>query len=404
MNIPAIVVTVFFIMLVIKFFGKNIINKIRYLFGTSFISMGLTRFSFLLSNIDNIVLVILFFVVCIVYIIIFDIEIKNKKTDKVMEKHSLQITGERVKENFDSNMKNDITPMPDNMGEDIIITDTFKKAFKNVLDIDLERQFDLPEYNDICRNKDPSKMRETCELLNDKKTCDSANCCMWCNTKNTCIAGKGGVPLYDIDNGCVKNAPSNDSDMVKMAKKTLKEIGIGKINKLEKDFEYKSIEEMTNNDYKIILQLSYQFIKQKKHREALTQRFNKLSKPTTREDIIKRTELLFNEFVIYYVKINPNSTVKLYKNQGETIITYLSKNRNEKIIELRGNKEILELMDNIGTVIAQDIKLSNAIRGVKPQSLDSNINVNPPSEDEMNVTNKINPTRNTMQIQQSMIN
>ena len=404
MNIPAIVVTVFFFMLVIKFFGKNILNKIRYLFGTSFISIALTRVSFLLANIDNIVLVILFFIVCIVYIIIFDIEIKNNKTDKVMEKHSLQIMGERVKENFDSEITNDITPLPKDIGDNVIMTDTFKKAFKNVLDIDLERQFDLPEYNDICRNKEPNKVRETCELLNDKKTCDSANCCMWCNKKDTCIAGKGGVPLYDIDNGCVENPASNDSDMVKNAKKTLKEINNGKLNKLEKDFEYKSIEEMTTNDIKIILQLGYFFIKQKKHREELIKRFNNLPKLTSREDYLNRIELVFNEFVIYYVKINPNSTAKLYQNQGETIITHFTKNSYENLIKLKANKEVSEFMNGIESILNQDIEFSDAIRGVETENLDNNINLNPASEQDMNVNNNVMPPRTQMQIQQSLIN
>ena len=54
---------------------------------------------------------------------------------------------------------------------------------------------------------------------------------------------------------------------------------------------------------------------------------------------------VFNKFVEYYVKINPNSTFKLYKNQGESVVTYFTLNNGEKIIELRGNKEVKELLD-----------------------------------------------------------
>lgn len=404
MNIPAIVVTVFFTMVVIKFFGKNILNKISYLFGSSFFSMGLNRVSFVLGNIDNIILVILFFTVGIVYVILYDIEIKNKKTDKKIEKHSVQIAGEKMTEGFST----DTAPLPDNLMNDdgsIIMTDTFKKAFKNVLDVDLERQFNLPEYNDICRNKEPSAVRKTCELLNDKNTCDSASCCMWCNTKNTCVGGKNGVPLYDIDNDCVNAKPNNDSEMVKMAKETLKEIKQGKINKLEKDFEYKQIDKMTTQEHKIILQLVYHFIKQKKHRDELTKRFNKIPKlpaTTSRLEYAKRYHTVFNKFIEYYVKINPNSTFKLYKNQGETVITHFSLNNGEKYIMLKGNDEVKELLQNCFSVMEQDINFSNAIKGINQDNLSSDINVNP-SKNDMNVTNDIKPTRNQMQIMQSQV-
>lgn len=404
MNIPAIVVTIFFIMVVVKFFGKNILNKISYLFGSSFFSMGLNRVSFVLGNIDNIILVVLFFTVGIVYVILYDIEIKNQKTDKVIEKHSLQIIGERVKEGFST----DTTPLPDNLMNDdgsIIMTDTFKKAFKNVLDVDLERQFNLPEYNDICRNKEPSQVRKTCELLNDKNTCDSASCCMWCNVKNTCVGGKNGLPLYDIDNDCVKAKQNNDSEMLQMAKETLKEIKQGKINKLEKDFEYKQIETMTYEDHKIILQLVYHFIKQKKHRDELTKRFNKipkLSSTTSRLEYKKRYHTVFNKFVEYYVKINPNSTFKLYKNQGESVITHFSLNNGEKYIELNGNADVKELLSNCMSVVEQDINFSNAINGIQQDNLDNDININP-SKNNMNVINNISEPRSQMQIMQSQV-
>ena len=245
-------------------------------------------------------------------------------------------------------------------------------------------------------------MRKTCDLLNDKNTCDSTSCCMWCNSKNKCVGGKNGVPLYDIDNDCVDKMPSNDSEMVKMAKNTLKEIKKGKIDKLEKDFEYKSIEEMTHQDYKIVLQLIYHFIKQKKHRDALTVHFNEIPKGETRSDYLKRYYKVFDKFIIYYVKINPNSTAKLYKNQGESVIMHISKNSGEKYIELLGNSEIKELINNCMSVMKQDVNFYNSVQGIETNNLDDNINLNPPSELNTNVTN-ISPTRTQMQIMQQQI-
>ena len=353
MNVVLIACTILFIMIILKFYGNTMNKSFNYIFSKSFIGIPLRRFSFFSNNIDGIILVILFFTMGITYVIVYNIKIKNVKNDLKIEKHEIKFTGEKGKES----LKNETTKK-----DDFVITDTMKSAFKKILNVDIERQFDLPEYNDICKNKDPSEIRKECELLNNN-TCDSANCCMWCNKKNTCIAGKGGVPMFNIDEVCVKNTP--ETPEMQERKKILSKIAIQQNTNLDKDFEYKPIAELTTADYKVILQLGYNFIKQKKHRDKLTESFKKIPKANSLRDLDRRNAKVFDTFVDYYVKINPNTNFALYKNQGETFFELFSKNRYEKFRNMVTNKELKGIFDSIKTVIDQDINFKEAVLGFK---------------------------------------
>ena len=55
------------------------------------------------------------------------------------------------------------------------------------------------------------------------------------------------------------------------------------------------------------------------------------------------------------------------------------------------------------SVMKQDVNFYNSVQGIETNNLDDNINLNPPSEINTNVTNNISPTRTQMQIMQQQI-
>ena len=120
---------------IIKIFGNNILNKLASLFNASFIGLIMKKVSFVLGNIDNISLTVVFFAICIIGIVLFDVKIKNVAKDKKIEKHSLTIVeGNRDKlaEGFTEN-----------------IDDNNKKHLSTGLNIDLETKFTSPGFEEF---------------------------------------------------------------------------------------------------------------------------------------------------------------------------------------------------------------------------------------------------------------
>ncbi len=129
-------IIVFMVVLaIIKIFGNNILNKIASLFNASFIGLIMKKISFVLGNIDNISLTVVFFAVCIIGIVLFDVKIKNVAKDKKIEKHSVTIVEgnrEKLTENFAEN-----------------ISENDKKHISTGLDIDLEANFSSPGFEEF---------------------------------------------------------------------------------------------------------------------------------------------------------------------------------------------------------------------------------------------------------------
>lgn len=124
---------------IIKIFGNNILNKLSSLFNASFIGLIMKKVSFVLGNIDNISLTVVFFTICIIGIVLFDVKIKNVAKDKKIEKHSVSIVeGNKgqIRENFTEN-----------------ISETDKKHITGGLNIDLEADFSSPGFEEFYNEK-----------------------------------------------------------------------------------------------------------------------------------------------------------------------------------------------------------------------------------------------------------
>ena len=135
MELGAMIITFLFGIVIIKFFGNNVLNKISGLFNASFIGLVMKKVSFLLGNIDNIGLTVVFFIICIIVIVLFDIKLKNVYKNKKLEKHSVTI-GEGFRENFSENIENND-----------------KRHIKGGLNIDLDVDFESPGFEEFCSEK-----------------------------------------------------------------------------------------------------------------------------------------------------------------------------------------------------------------------------------------------------------
>lgn len=165
---------------------KSGAGSVAGLFGKRFLAIPLGLISFVVLNIDTIVLIIIFLTVAITYVIVYDIKLKDEKTDKVYQVHKLSFG-----ENFS-----------DGIGLEGI-DDGSKKIMGDLFNIDLDNSFKTVEYKNICDEKNLDKLRDSCKLLKDEKTCNTPSCCMWCKTKNSCIVGSNGKPMYQIDSECM---------------------------------------------------------------------------------------------------------------------------------------------------------------------------------------------------------
>ena len=152
MELGAKIILIFFIIVIIKVFGNNILNKITSLFSDNFISLILRKVSFVLGNFDNIALAMLFFFVCIVGIVLYDIKIRNVPKDKVMEEHTVSISDSSVPQGY-SNFE----PFKEENKNDM----------KTLFDIDLDRKMTAPDFENFC-NPSHRESMVSGELIQNK--------------------------------------------------------------------------------------------------------------------------------------------------------------------------------------------------------------------------------------------
>ena len=135
MELGAKIIVFFLVLVIIKIFGNNVMNKIAGLFSDNFIGMFLKKFSFIIGNIDNIVLVMIFFSICIILIVLFNIKIRNVPENKVIEKHTVSISDSSGGQGY-SNYE----PFKEENVDDL----------KNLFDIDLDRKMTAPDFENFC--------------------------------------------------------------------------------------------------------------------------------------------------------------------------------------------------------------------------------------------------------------
>ena len=146
-------IIVFFLVLVfVKIFGNNVMNIIASLFRDNFIGMFLKKISFIIGNIDNIVLVMIFFAICIVLIVLFNIKIRNVPENKVIEKHTVSISDSSGGQGY-SNYE----PFKEENVDDL----------KNLFNIDLDRKMSAPDFENFC-NPEHKETMTTGELIQNK--------------------------------------------------------------------------------------------------------------------------------------------------------------------------------------------------------------------------------------------
>lgn len=152
MELGAKIIVFFLLLVFVKIFGNNVMNKFASLFSDNFIGMILKKISFIIGNIDNIVLVMIFFFVCICGIVLFNIKIRNVPENKVIEKHTVSISdsqGSQGYSNYESFKEENVNDL------------------KNLFDIDLDRKMSAPDFENFC-NPEHKETMTSGELIQNK--------------------------------------------------------------------------------------------------------------------------------------------------------------------------------------------------------------------------------------------
>jgi hypothetical protein len=76
------------------------------------------------------------------------------------------------------------------------------KALDKILDIDIERDLQVTNYENICDETDLNKLKQKCSLLKSKNVCDKPKCCTWCQSKLKCAAANNNSPIFQEDIDC----------------------------------------------------------------------------------------------------------------------------------------------------------------------------------------------------------
>jgi len=196
MELWAIVLSSLFIVSFISLFGKKIMTKISKLFTKSFMEIPLRHFTFLMSNIDNIIIISVFFLFGILYVVYYDVDLGKSTKNKELksEKHKFSF-----KENLENS--NEIKKTVE-VVKGIDVSDIEQKALMKIMDLDIERDLQVTNYENICDENDIHKLKQKCSLLTNKDTCNKPKCCTWCNNKGKCSAANNNFPIFDEDMNC----------------------------------------------------------------------------------------------------------------------------------------------------------------------------------------------------------
>ena len=195
MELWAIVLFTIFIIGFISTFGDKIINKILSMFSKSFLHIPLKHIGFITKNIDNIIIISVFFILGIMYVVIYDIKLNEpvKKSNDYTETHKVT---------FKENLENMEIKKNVNTVKGMNVENQVDKALNKILDIDIERDLQVTNYENICDETDLNKLKHKCSLLKSKDVCNKPKCCTWCQSKLKCAAANNNSPIFQEDIDC----------------------------------------------------------------------------------------------------------------------------------------------------------------------------------------------------------
>ena len=195
MELWAIVLFTIFIIGFISTFGDKIINKILSMFSKSFLHIPLKHIGFVTKNIDNIIIISVFFILGIMYVVIYDIKLNEpvKKSNDYTESHKVS---------FNENLENMEIQKNVNTVKGMNVENQVDKALNKILDIDIERDLQVTNYENICDETDLNKLKHKCSLLKSKDVCNKPKCCTWCQSKLKCAAANNNSPIFQEDIDC----------------------------------------------------------------------------------------------------------------------------------------------------------------------------------------------------------
>jgi hypothetical protein len=105
MELWAIVLFTLLIISFISFFGDKIINKILSMFSKSFLYIPLKHIGFISKNIDNIIIISVFFILGIMYVVIYDIKLNEPLKQKGDYTETHKVTFKENLENLEIKKK-----------------------------------------------------------------------------------------------------------------------------------------------------------------------------------------------------------------------------------------------------------------------------------------------------------
>lgn len=195
MDLWAIVVVSIFMISFISFFGSKILISLSSLFSDSFISLPLRHLAFITKNVDSIIIISVFFILGIFYVVYFDINIgkTTNSKDLAIEKHKFSF-----KENLENSGINRIDKIVKGTQVDSSVNDALNK----LMDLDIERDLQVTQYDNICDETDIKKLKQKCSLLKKSNTCNKPKCCTWCQSKNQCVVANNNSPIFQEDIFC----------------------------------------------------------------------------------------------------------------------------------------------------------------------------------------------------------
>ena len=195
MDLWAVVLVSILIIGFITTFGNKIVNFISSLFSDSFISIPLRHLSFLTKNIDSIIIMSVFFVIGIVFVVYYDVELgkSSKSAELVVEKHNFS---------FKENLENQITNTTKEIVKGMQVDTPVDNALNKLMNINIERDLQVTKYDNICDETDINILKKKCSLLRNKNICDKPKCCTWCQSKITCTAANNNAPIFQEDINC----------------------------------------------------------------------------------------------------------------------------------------------------------------------------------------------------------
>tara|TARA_B100000674_G_C37873744_1_gene930891 strand:- start:807 stop:1397 length:591 start_codon:yes stop_codon:yes gene_type:complete len=195
MELWAIVLFTLFIISFISFFGDKIINKILSMFSKSFLYIPLKHIGFITKNIDNIIIISVFFILGIMYVVIYDIKLNEPLKQKGDYTETHKVTFKENLENLEIKKNIDIV-------KGMKVENQVDNALDKILDIDIERDLQVTNYENICDEKDLNKLKQKCSLLKSKGVCNKPKCCTWCQSKLKCAAANNNSPIFQEDIDC----------------------------------------------------------------------------------------------------------------------------------------------------------------------------------------------------------